>query len=166
MVALKPNKGAPAPLLDRLVDDDPQVRSEPMPRRTLDLEGLAASVETEVRRVLNTRCPFRERDIDYEARTVVDYGLIDISPYFTGNPQDQARLSRHVAQTIAAYEPRLSRIAVTVERLHREVRALDVRIDGDLIYDDVVQPVSFPIRIAPAGDDGARADTDYGGGGR
>lgn len=153
MVALKPGKGAPAPLLDRLVDDDPSVRSEPMPRRSLDLEGLAESVEREVRRVLNTRCSFRESEIDYDRRTVIDYGLVDISPYFTGNPQDQARLSRHVARTIAAYEPRLSRISVTVERMHKETRALDVRIDGELIYEDVVQPISFPIRIAPAGDE-------------
>jgi len=141
-------KIAPVPLLDRLQDENPRVPAEPEPYRAIDLDGLKASVEREVRTLLNTRCPFPEDEIDYADRSVVDYGLIDMSPYFTSNVEDQRRISQHVARTIAAYEPRLTRINVTVERVRREAHVLTVRIDGGVRYGDMVEPVSFPVAIA------------------
>ncbi|MCR9220226.1 MAG: type VI secretion system baseplate subunit TssE [Alphaproteobacteria bacterium] len=157
MRPLHRTEGARAPLFDRLVDDAPGTPSEPIPRIMLDVEALAASVEREVRLLLNTRCPLPEAAIDYDARTVVDYGLIDLAGFFTADVQDQRRLAQHVARTIAAYEPRLSRVNVTVERLHKEVRALDVAISGELRVGEIVHPIAFPVRIAPPGDsaDGA-----------
>ncbi|MEQ8603815.1 MAG: type VI secretion system baseplate subunit TssE [Marivibrio sp.] len=158
MRPLHKSDGARAPLFDRLIDDNPGTPGEPMPKIYLDIEGLADSVEREVRTLLNSRCPLTEVEIDYDARTVIDYGLIDLSGFFTADLQDQRRLSQHIARTIAAYEPRLAKVAVTVERLHREVRALDVVIAGEMRVGEIVHPIAFPVRIAPPGEgDGAEA---------
>lgn len=147
MRPLRSKKGAFAPLFDRLTDEAPGVPSEPIPRRYLDLDGLAESVQREIHTVLNTRCGWTEDEIDYDQRGVVDYGLIDVSHLFTTNPIDQQKLARHVARTIAAYEPRMTRVNVTVERMQRETGRLDLRIDGGLRFGDAIEPVSFPVRI-------------------
>lgn len=152
MRPLYKSDGARAPLFDRLIDDNPGTPGEPMPKIFLDADGVAASIEREVRTLLNTRCPLTEAEIDYDARTVIDYGLIDLSGFFTADVQDQRRLSQHIARTIAAYEPRLSRVSVTVERLHKEVRALDVVIGGEMRIGEFVHPIAFPVRIAPPGE--------------
>jgi type VI secretion system protein ImpF len=147
MPPLQSRKGAPAPLLDRLCDDDPGVAAEPVPRRYLDLDGLAGSVRREIGTLLNSRCGLTEDEIDYETRSVADFGLIDLSHLFTDNPRDRERLARHVARTIAAYEPRLIRVHVTVEALRRQTGTLDLRIDGGLRFGETVEPISFPLRV-------------------
>jgi len=152
MRPLHKSDGARAPLFERLIDENPGTPGEPMPKIYLDVAGLADSVEREVRTLLNTRCPLSEAEIDYDKRTVIDYGLIDLSNFFTADLQDQRRLSQHIARTIAAYEPRLAKVAVTVERLHKEVRALDVVIAGEMRVGEIVHPIAFPVRIAPPGE--------------
>lgn len=150
MRPLRTNKGAIAPLFDRLFDDDPGVHTEPVPRRYLDLDGLAESVEFEIQEVLTTRCGIGESDIDYADRSVVNYGLVDLSHLFTTNPNDRQRIARHVARTIAAYEPRLTKVNVVVEDIVKELGEVVLRVEGDLLYGDQRVPISFPVRIAGA----------------
>lgn len=139
--------GAATPLFDRLTDDAPRVPTEPTPKRVLDEDGLATSVATEIETLLNTRCPLSEKEVDYESRTVIDYGLVDISPYFTLSVEDRRALSRHVAKTIAAYEPRLTKLSVTIARVENETGRLEVKIDGVAQSGTVTVPVSFPVLI-------------------
>lgn len=147
MRPLQRTEGAPVPLFDRLADEQPSVPAEPRPRRHMDLDGLADSVRREIETLLSTRCPWPEDRIDYDNRTVIDYGLVDLAAYFTNDIQDQRRMSQHIARTIAAYEPRLREVKVTVERQHLEVRALDVLIEGVLRFGTIVEPIAFPLRI-------------------
>lgn len=148
MRPLKTTKGAIAPLFDRLFDDNPGVTNEPVPRRFLDLDGLAASVEFEIQEVLTTRCGIGESDIDYSDRSVVNYGLVDLAHLYTTNPNDRKRLARHVARTIAAYEPRLTKVNVVVEDIVKEIGEVILRVEGALRYGDQLVPISFPVRIS------------------
>lgn len=148
MRPLQQFEGAPVPLFDRLSDDAPGVRAEAEPRRVLDLDGLMASVAREIETLLNTRCPLKEEDIDYKTRSVIDYGLIDITPYFTRSVDDRRRLSQHIARTIAVYEPRLTRVSVTIEDMSRETHRLLARVDGAVRFGSVVHPVSFPVHVS------------------
>lgn len=147
MRAHKQIAGAVLPLFDRLTDDAPRVPAEAVPKRILDEDGLADSVASEVQTLLNTRCPLSEGDIDYAERSVIDYGLVDISPYFTLSVEGRRALSKHIAKTIAAYEPRLSKISVTIARVAHETGRLEVRIDGVARSGTVTVPVSFPVLI-------------------
>lgn len=148
MRPLQQFEGAPVPLFDRLSDDAPGVRAEAEPRRVLDLDGLKESVGREIEILLNTRCPLKEEDIDYKTRSVIDYGLVDIAPYFTRSVDDRRRLSQHIARTIAVYEPRLTRVSVTIEDMSRETHRLLVRVDGAVRFGNVVHPVSFPVHVS------------------
>lgn len=142
--------GALTPLFDRLIDEAPGVPSEPVPKRVLDVDGVRDSVEREIHILLNTRCPLGESVVDYETRSVIDYGLVDLTHYFTGNPNDRKRIARHVAKTIAVYEPRLTRINVVVETVKRETGTLELRVDGGLRVGTHIEPVSFPVRVEGA----------------
>ncbi|MBP5857371.1 type VI secretion system baseplate subunit TssE [Marivibrio halodurans] len=154
MRPLHSTDGARAPLFDRLIDETPSVTAEPIPRIAIDIEALARSIEREVRMLLNTRCPLRESEVDYGARTVIDYGLVDLNAFFTDSVEDKRRLASHVARTIAAYEPRLASVNVTIGGLHRETRVLEVEVSGEMRYGTVTQPIAFPVRIAPPGEEG------------
>lgn len=147
MPPLQSRKGAPAPLFDRLCDDDPGVSAEPVPLRYLDIDGLAESVRREIATLLNSRCGLGEDEVDYAFRSVTDFGLVDLSHLFTDNPRDTARVAQHVARTIAAYEPRLTGVHVAVEAVRRQTGTLDLRVEGGLRFGDTVEPISFPLRV-------------------
>lgn len=151
MRPLHPRDGAPVPLFDRLVDEDPGARLEAVPKRVLDKAGLIASVEREIATLLNTRAPEPEAVLDARERSAVDYGLADFSHYFTHDLEDADRLARTVARTVAAFEPRLAKVAVTVERLDRQHRRLQVTIKGEVRVGRVVEPVAFPVTVQALG---------------
>lgn len=144
---LKLKQGVPVPVFDRLTDDAPSMPSEPVPLRVYDIEQLRDSVVAEVTTLLNTRCPIPEDRINHNERSVLDYGLPDLAHYGTVSVEDNRRLSQTIARTIAAFEPRLEKISVTVERIDNDFRRLAVSVDGLLRFGDVFEPVSFPVVI-------------------
>ena len=135
----------PAPLFDRLVDLDPQAPAEPRPLRTLDPRGLRESVRRELERMLNTRSSLPVDQLDQRAElTVLEYGIPDLSAFSAGSEEDLVRLAGVVARAVAAFEPRLRRVRVAVDRLQDGLRALWLRIDADLVVGEVAEPISFP----------------------
>lgn len=135
----------PAPLFDRLVDREPQVAAEPRPQRTLDPRGLRESVRRELERMLNTRSSLPvDRLAEREDLTVLEYGIPDLSAFSAGNEDDQRLLVQLVARTVAAFEPRLRGVRVAFERLEDGQRSLLLRIDAELMRDEVAEPISFP----------------------
>ncbi|MFL6237136.1 MAG: type VI secretion system baseplate subunit TssE [Thermoanaerobaculia bacterium] len=135
----------PAPLFDRLVDREPQVPAEPRPLRTLDPRGLRESVRRELERMLNTRSSLPvDRLAEREELTVLEYGIPDLSAFSAANEDDQRLLTQLVARAVAAFEPRLRGVRVAFERLEDGQRSLRLRIDAELMRDEVAEPVSFP----------------------
>ncbi len=136
---------APAPLFDRLVDREPQVAGEPRPLRTLDPRGLRESVRRELERMLNTRSSLPADVLaGREELTVLEYGIPDLSAFSAANEDDQRLLVALVARAVAAFEPRLRGVRVAFERLADGQRSLLLRIDAELMRDEVAEPVSFP----------------------
>jgi len=138
---------ARALLFERLVDDDPHTPSEPRPLRTLSPQELRASVCREVRRLLNTRCLTSMTHSDAGAPTVLHYGVPDLAVFAPQSPTDSKRLAALLSQAIAAFEPRLHQVRVTVERFIDDHKALLARLDAILVVETIKEPVSFPILI-------------------
>ena len=135
----------PAPLFDRLVDREPHVPAEPRPLRTLDPRGLRESVRRELERMLNTRSSLPvDRLVERDELTVLEYGIPDLSAYSAADEGDQRLLAGVVARAVTAFEPRLRQVSVTFERLEDGQRALRLRIDAQLVANEVAEPVSFP----------------------
>lgn len=148
MATLKPIKGAPVPLFDRLVDEQPTIAAEPIPRDTHDLDGLIDSVRREIERLLTTRISETLAELKGRDRTVIDYGLPDLGQYYVNSILDLNAVSRHVAKTIASYEPRLLEVAVTVEKQGTGVGGVTAHVSGRVRYENRLESIAFPVHFA------------------
>ena len=141
-------------LFERLVKDPDQwfgeaTRSLPEPRRTHDREGLRASVLREIRSALATRCAIPSGEALARARSTVDYGLPDVDPREIAGASGERYLVRLVRQVIEAYEPRLLNVDVEVLGPAPEAGRLLLRITGDLLIDEVREPLEFNMPWSP-----------------
>lgn len=131
------------PLFDRLVDHDPTLRRELRPMRTLGRSGLKESVRRELEMLLNTRTSLPAGRLLLRERSVIDYGVPDCSMFSPRSFEDRARLADIIRRAIAAYEPRLADVRVTVELAPGDELAMSVRIEAMLVTGSVPEPVSF-----------------------
>jgi type VI secretion system lysozyme-like protein len=138
---------ARAPLFDRLTDLNPTSPEESRPLRVYDLHELKESVRRELECVLNTRCPSPVHRLEGRGRTILDYGLPDMSALCPQNADDRQRLTRFLKQTIETFEPRLRQVRIEVEPVGSQQHALRGKIDAHLVTERVAEPVSFPVFI-------------------
>jgi len=143
----RPIPGARALLFERLVDLEPASSQESPPFRVLDRQALEQSVRREVARVLNTRCPRPERLQEEGERTVINYGLPDFTFLVAASGGDRQRLADEIARALAAYEPRLTQVRVTLDPVDGNPSALAGRIEAILAIGMVGEPVAFPMMV-------------------
>jgi len=133
-------------LLDRLLDDAPGQSREPLPSRSQNVRTLKASVARDLEALLNTRRETLE-ELDeawVETRmSLMTYGLPDFTAFSVLGEKDRARIRRALEQTIAAFEPRLDRIHITLDAPRAHDRALRFRVDALLRIDPSPEPVTF-----------------------
>ncbi len=147
MTALKPSWGLEAPLFERLVDREPFVPTEPRPRRALSRDELRESIHTEVARLLNTRCAYSLDDLVGRERTVLEYGLPDLSNYYAGNEEDYVVLVGAIREAIEAFEPRLKEVQVEIGALDMRHQTLTVAIAGKMGSEAFIEPVRFTVVV-------------------
>ena len=158
MSGLRVLSGVRVPLFDRLAGsaaaDDPPVGSRD--RRMLDRDGLKASIARELARLLNTRTSLAVEELGRRPRSTLDYGLPDLSRFWPADTDSEAELARLMEATITAFEPRLARPRVAVERVVGRRRALRAVVSGSITLDAMIEPVTFPVLV----EDGA-GETDH-----
>lgn len=156
MVGPRATQGVRAPLFDRLaasmdgVAEGADGRRAP---RVLDRAGVLASIGRELNRLLNTRTPLDANALGRRPRGALDYGLPDLSLFWPFDTDSQTRLAGLIAETVAAFEPRLRNPRVTVERVGNERSRLRAIVSGGFGLDGMVEPVSFPILLTDREDD-------------
>ncbi|WP_313537517.1 type VI secretion system baseplate subunit TssE [Sphingomonas sp.] len=145
---------APRPLLfDRLkqVPRHAHARGPAFLHASVTRDQLEASVLEQLDWLLNTRAPWRADLLESRTRdglrSTIDYGLPDLSLYPLGNAEAMARLERHLAEIIAAYEPRITAAMVTFEAAERR-DTLIVIVSGILHFDGIAHPLRLRIPIA------------------
>lgn len=142
-------------VLDRLLDDRPDLSREPMPSRDEAFRRVLNAVRRDLEWLLGTRLTWVDDALlesEHAARSVVVYGLQDFSHENIGNVDAQARLKRSIEQAIALFEPRLRRVVVTPETPDATQRALRFRIEAVLHVDPVREPVTFDTVMELNGD--------------
>ncbi|SIS48484.1 type VI secretion system baseplate subunit TssE [Insolitispirillum peregrinum] len=144
--------GAPVPLLERLVDEQPGHTHEARPYRSFGIDGLMASVQAEISRLFNTRAPIAAAALRRWPRSVIDYGIPDFSTYAADGLEGHARFAREAEAALRAFEPRLLNPVVTVERdeTTRLPRWLAV-IEGVLASGALREPVHVRVALPDAG---------------
>lgn len=140
-------------VLDRLLDDQPEVTSEPPRNRAQLLRDLKLSVRRDLENLLNSRR--RNGTLPptlAELRTsLLAYGIPDFSGTGPATDDERAAFCKKVEDIIRASEPRLVRVAVELAGDPEAVdRTLRFRIDALLRADPAPEPVVFDSTPEPA----------------
>jgi type VI secretion system protein ImpF len=107
----------PQSLLDRLIDDAPDEAAERSDSDEQALERFKLGLRRDLEALLNSKRPLLgavESGSDLE-RTILGFGLTDISTEDFSAAGVRDRIRRMVAQCIRDHEPRLSRVEVETE---------------------------------------------------
>jgi type VI secretion system protein ImpF len=138
-------------ILDRLVDDEPEVTREPPISRLKSLRQLKQAVRRDLEWLLNTRRLIEDipEDLKEVQHSVAAFGLPDCTTANVSSSNDQNRVRRLVQATIETYEPALRDVTVTVERGREFERSLHFRIQANLQVEPDPEPVTFDTMLHP-----------------
>ncbi len=152
------------PLLDRLLDDEPKIKSEAPMSRSTSLARLKIAVRRDLENLLNTR---RTPDYIPEGsveilRSVYYYGLPDITSMPANFLYEQTKLLQSIETAVKTFEARLDGVRVSLVPVAGQSRVLRFVIDGMLridplpehvVYDASIELTSLEVSIS--GDDRA-----------
>jgi len=138
-------------VLDRLIDDEPEVTREPPVSRLKSLRQLKQSVRRDLEWLLNTRRLIDEipEDMKETRDSVVAFGLPDFTSAAIASVVDQNRVRRLVESAIETFEPLLKDVSVTVETGREFERSLHFRIEATLQVEPDPEPVTFDTTLYP-----------------
>src|SRR5438105_9261786 len=134
-------------VLDRLIDREPNLASDPATTRAQSVRQLKASLRRDLEWLLNTRRNAEEAAaaLAEVTRSLHNFGLPDFSR-FGDSIRDRNQLMLELESTVALFEPRLRDIRVTVldaPASSRGTRLVHFQIEGMLQMDPTPEQVSF-----------------------
>ncbi|HEX4771852.1 MAG TPA: type VI secretion system baseplate subunit TssE [Bryobacteraceae bacterium] len=133
-------------LLDRLIDENPDIRAEAPITRAESLRRFRASIKRDLEWLLNTiqsgdSYPAAYREI---RKSILTYGLPDVSGFSLQNKADEFRLLRTIEEVIENFEPRLKRIRVTnPSEVSSTQQAIVFHVDALLMMDPAPERIAF-----------------------
>lgn len=133
-------------VLDRLLDKEPKNQApEPPLGRAQSLRELKASLRRDLEWLLNSRrTPIEVPESFSECqRSMMVYGLPDLSSLTVQSANDQARLVRGMEHAISVFEPRLTGVKVSLAPVTPGSRMLRFVIEALLKIDPAPEHVTF-----------------------
>jgi type VI secretion system protein ImpF len=133
-----------ASLLDRLIDQEPEVSFEPVQYRLLDMRQIKAYVIRDIENLLNTRRTIYPVPAEFTElnKSVLVYGLRDFTSQSTKSTVLRKALRQDIERTIARFEPRLKNVKIHLESDQRG-NSLRFRINALLVIEPETEPVQF-----------------------
>jgi type VI secretion system protein ImpF len=153
MPPIRPDQPLVPSVLDRLLDDDPAVSTEPPRNRSQLLRDMKLSVRRDVESLLNAR----RRNVTLPpslpelASSLLAYGVADFSGTGPATAKQREAFCRVLEGVIKDNEPRLLEVRVElVANPEPADRTLRFRIDALLRADPSPEPVIFDSTLEPA----------------
>ena len=142
-------------ILDRLLDDAPDVSTEPPWSWTQDLRELKQAVVRDLEALLNTRQTrpelLRDSPEAQIAQSVLTYGLPDLTSAKIDSPDTREVVRRAVEETIRRFEPRLIDVRVQAHEPGGPFdRVLRLTVEAWLAMDPEPVPVAFDTVVESA----------------
>jgi len=134
--------------LDRLLDNNPDVSTEPIDAPGLD--DVLESVRRDLVGLLNTRLSRPDLvDVQSEVATsLMTYGVLDFASISKMHGDQLETARRSVERAIVVFEPRLRNVAVKIARPpEKGSRSLHLSIHALLHVDPISEPVEFDAEI-------------------
>ena len=139
-------------LLDRLIDEMPEVSRDPPMTRTQEMIAIRNGFRRDLEALLNTRrmCRTPAEESALLAEAITSYGVED----FVGAPlatfEQRQELASAVEKTIRTFEPRFTSVKVTMVKareLHE--RRQTIRIEAIAKLEHGPEPVVFESALDP-----------------
>lgn len=147
-------------LIDRLIDDDPHSASDAHESEEQAIERYKVALRRDLENLLNTKRPWLPTTARFEGleRTVIGYGIPDLSTEDMSVPLVRDRVRRVIAQVIREHEPRLSEIEIEMDegptsrgmRLRIAAVLNVVQSEEQVVYEASVRPGDRTIEVALA----------------
>ena len=152
MPPIRPDQPLVPSILDRLLDDDPEVAAEPPRNRSQLLREMKFAVRRDIENLLNTR----RRNVSLSPRlpelsqSLLAYGVADFSGTGPASSRQREAFCRSLEEIIRSNEPRLLEVRVDlVANPEPGDRTLRFRIDALLRADPAPEPVIFDSALEP-----------------
>lgn len=150
MAAIRRDQPVVASVLDRLMDDEPDMTRELPRSRGQLLRELKQCVRRDLENLLNTRWRAQPwpAHLDQLERSLVNYGIPDFTSVSFGSSGGQQRLVEMIEQTVRRFEPRLKQVKVELlPPSDQSSRTLRFRIDALLRAEPAPEPVVFDTQL-------------------
>lgn len=137
-------------LLDRLIDDDPKVSTEPEWKQSQTLAEYKQSLCRDLEALLNTRRTLVDipDELPHISHSMLTVGLPDFANFSPDSADDRERFRLAVQRCIEVFEPRIRQVRVTMrDRIDASDRALHLIIEGLLWIEPNPEPVTFDTEI-------------------
>jgi len=136
-------------VLDRLVDDDPRNSRDIQGSRAESVRNLKRAVQQDLEVLLNSRNAFWNLPADFVeiGRSVLTFGLPELSSYHISGAAEQTRLRQAVENAILYFEPRLAATNVLVLPGNTVERSLRLRIEAQLLLDPSPEAIAFDVIV-------------------
>lgn len=146
-------------ILDRLLDDEPEVNVEADKNRHQQMKALHNSVRRDLQNLLNTRYrivapPEEFRQLE---NSLLNYGLPDLATVNISDIEKRRNFTRLLEKILRDYEPRFKAVKVILQdNKDKTDRTLKFRIDATLyadpapelvVFDSVLDPVSRTVNV-------------------
>ena len=145
-----------ASILDRLIDDEPEIQESPQRTDGISLSQLKNSVRRDMEALLNARIQWHTWPSQYTelATSCLSYGLPDFSSMSVSSHEGRLVLCEKVRDAILRFEPRFIEVEVLVDEELPINRVLNLRINALLYpepefisFNSEVEPVSLGMKI-------------------
>jgi type VI secretion system protein ImpF len=133
-------------VLDRLLDDQPELERDRPLSATEALAVLRRAVRRDLEALLNARRRFASIPPAYAElnNSSLSFGLPDYTAGAMNEPEARETLRREIERCIKLFEPRLVQVAVSLVPRANELDAtLQLRIEALLHADPAPEPISF-----------------------
>ena len=140
-------------LFDRLDTDGEPASGNKHAARTRAVEEAMRSITRDLQALLNTRSALSAASLKpYQevSRSIVNYGLIDFAGMCMSSDLDQHEICKAVRLAIERHEPRLHKVAVTLQQRQGAINRVDFVITAQLKSAPQAEPMSFNAVFRPS----------------
>lgn len=163
MARIDKNKKLRPSILDRLIDNEPNLAENPQVDQHQQLKELRNSVLRDLINLLNTRIRIIQPDDEYRELnlSLLNYGLPDLATVNISDKIKRKAFTERLESLLMNFESRFKSVSVNyLENADILDRTLRFRIDATLyadpspeivIFDSVLDPVSHSVNIEESG---------------
>lgn len=152
MTSLDKDRNLRESILDRLFDDEPELRVDSEKSRQRKLKDLRNNVRRDLENLLNSRCRIISppEELQEVNSSLLNYGLPDLATINMLDVVKKKEFTRNVEHIIRTFEPRFKSVKVNhIDNTDKTDRAVRFRIDAVMYADPAPEVIVFDSVLEP-----------------